>query len=227
MSWSDEDTARVKAAYQEALEIMGRYKDEEVLKSVFFMLDGRIPDPDDVIQSLHNLAHSHLNNMIFLEEAKHTSTQGPNSIEVILHISKEREWFKCTLDIPETSYNSDNYESAKWLADEVRNKALKDRANGKLNNSNIRENTTWIHVEQAVAAVNTELIKNKDNYKGQGLTNTFDMITEELSKILQAQGKPAIKLSSFYRWIKGTYRKRKDVFGLLSDEAMKIIKPNK
>jgi len=224
MSWSDEDTERVNAAYKEALETMGRYADEEALKPAFIMLDDKIPDPDDVIQDLNSLAQSHLNSMIFLAEAAHTAIDCPNGIEVTLHHAKKSGWIKYTLDIPEETYTPDKIEFAEWLAKNKRNKVLEDRNNGMLSNSSKRKNITWDIVNKAVGIVNTEIIKNKGNYKGQGVTLIFELIAAELSKILQAQGEPAITPSSFNRWLKEDIRKRKDVFDLLSDEAMKIIK---
>lgn len=225
IQWSEEDTERVKAAYKEALAIMGRHADEEVLKPAFFMQDGKIPDPDIVIQHLNELAHSHLKNMIFLKEAQHISTKAPNGIEVTQHYAKKRGWFNFTLDVPESIYTPENIEMAKWLAEKMHNETLKARNNGKLNNSNRRKNITWNQVKEAVEIVNSELINNKDKYVGYGKTLIFAMIVGELSIILQAHGKEAIKgPAALNRWIEDTQRKRKDVFDLFSEEAMKIIK---
>lgn len=224
MSWSEEDTARVRTAYNEALEFMDCYAEEEVLGSAFFMPDGRIPDPDSVIQSLHKLARTHLNNMIFSEEAEHTTTKGPNETEVTLHHVKSRNWFYVTVDITEKNYTPDNITWGKWVANNILNKAREDRNNGKLNHSNVRQNITWDYVIQAVAKIDAELIINKSKYYGRIKTFIFTMIVEELNTILRAKGIPTIGVSTFNRRIEEMKRKRQDVFDLFSDEAMKIIK---
>jgi len=224
MAWSKEDTERVRAAYKEALEFMGRYEDEEVLKSALFMREDKIPDPDDVIHNLYELSRNHTNTMIFLEKAEHTAIEGPMGINLTLHSTPKIGWFDYTLDDSERVYSPEDRKISNWLVDDIRKKALIDHNNGKLNNSNKRKNITWALVEQAVDKVSDKLLNGKDKYKGHGTTLIFDMVAEELSILLQAQGKPAIKSKTLYRWIQDEDKERQDVFDLFSDKAMRIIK---
>ncbi len=207
---------KVKSAHAECMDLMGKYADPGVLNIAIH--DGKVPSPDEVISIMYNSAWDYLEFMLLNKEAKHQTINTLHGLKVHCHYVIKRNWYKRDYDIPENEYQNLDLALVDWIADNVFREARKDADNGRKNKASKREDITWDNVSAAVNSVNKKVLANPEEYIGQGYDLTFNMIADELIKMVDTSK------SGFDRWLDDKNRTRKAVYKLLSTEAHKIIK---